>query len=276
MVRLVDRFPLLLQAFGGHVDAMVAPGATPSEPRLGFMLFVASGFMGTASLLALALRSDGAVSLRAGAGDWRRLVVGGPYARLLLVTFLTYTFLQGPLVMFPMFVRSLGGGLDVVSRMWVWMLAFEIPLLAGVAAAPARIGARELIGIGIAADATRWLVCAFATNLSVLSVVQVLHGLAVAGFVVGNALYVESVVPGRLRSTAQGLVYMVGVSLGGIVSSAGSGLLLDAFGPRAPALVGGAGAALLAMALPWLLPKVARHAHDDLVAMEAVDERPAA
>lgn len=109
-----------------------------------------------------------------------------------------------------------------------------------------------------------------------ISVAQVLHGLAVAGFVVGSALYVESVVPGRLRSTAQGVLYMVGVGLGGVLSAAVSGALLDAFGPRAPAFAGACGGALLALALPWILPKVSRHAHDDFVAIDAVDERPGA
>lgn len=272
----VAGFPLLLRAVGDSSPAVASAGRAPSEPHLGLMLFAAAAAMGAGSLVALALPRDGAVSARAVAGDWRRLRGSGPYLRLVVVTLLTYLFLQGPLVMFPMFVRSLGGGLDVVSRMWMWMLAFEIPLLVGVAAAPSWIGARELIGIGIAADATRWLVCALSNDLDLLSVVQVLHGLAVAGFVVGSALYVEAVVPGRLRSTAQGMLYMVGVSLGGILSSAAAGALIDAFGPRAPALVGGLGGAFLALSLPWILPRVSRHAHDDFVAIDAVDERPAA
>jgi PPP family 3-phenylpropionic acid transporter len=270
----VAGFPTLLHALGDFAPVVAVAEGRASQPRLGFMLIVASVWMGTACLFALTLPRGGAVALKAERGDWRRLFASAPFVRLLAVTLLTYVFLQGPLVMFPMFVRSLGGDLDTVSRMWVWMLAFEIPLLAGVAAAPERIGARELIGIGIAADATRWLVCSLSSSLEVIYVVQVFHGLAVAGFVVGSALYVEAVVPGRLRSTAQGLVYMVGVSLGGIVSSMASGALIDAFGPRAPGLVGGAGGALLAVALPWILPAVSRHAHDDLVAIEAVDERP--
>lgn len=270
----VAGFPLLLHAFGEFSPSVEPAARASAEPRLGLMLLVSSAWMATASCIALALPRGGAVALRAAAGDWRLLLASGPYLRLLFVTLVTYVFLQGPLVMFPMFVRSLGGDLETVSRMWVWMLAFEIPLLAGVAAAPAWIGARELIGIGIAADSMRWLVCALSPSLEVIYVVQVLHGLAVAGFVVGSALYVEAVVPERLRSTAQGMVYMVGVSLGGIISSMAAGALLDAFGARAPALVGGAGAALLAMALPWILPAVARHSHDELIAIEAVDERP--
>jgi len=272
----VSGFPFLLRASGDLAPAVQPAGAVAAEPHLGLMLLAAAAAMGAGAVIALALPRGGAVSVRAGAGDWRQLGGSGPYLRLVAVTLLTYLFLQGPLVMFPMFVRSLGGGLDDVSRMWVWMLTFEIPLLAGVAAAPSWIGARELIGIGIAADAVRWLVCAFSPSLWWISVAQVLHGLAVAGFVVGSALYVEAVVPGRLRSTAQGILYMVGVSLGGILSSAAAGMLLDAFGPRAPALAGGCGGACLAIALPWILPKVARHAHDDFAAIHAVDERPQA
>jgi MFS transporter, PPP family, 3-phenylpropionic acid transporter len=272
----VASFPILVHSIGGSAASIQSAEGSATEPRLGFMLVVAACWMGLASLLALTLPRKGAVALRAGAGDWRQLVSSGPYVRLLAVTFFTYVFLQGPLVMFPMFVRSLGGDLETVSRMWVWMLAFEIPLLAGVAAAPERIGARELIGIGIAADAFRWLVCSLVSDLQVIYVVQVFHGLAVAGFVVGSALYVEAVVPGRLRSTAQGLLYMAGVSLGGIVSSITSGALIDAFGPTAPGIVGGAGGALLAIALPWILPAVSRHTHDEMVAIEAVDERPTA
>lgn len=270
----VAGFPFLLGAFGHLVPAVEPAARAATEPRLGLMLLAAGAMMAAGSLLALALPTAGAVSVRADAGDWRLLLASRPYRRLLAVTLLTYVFLQGPLVMFPMFVRSLGGGLDEVSRMWIWMLAFEIPLLAGVAAAPEWVGSRELIGIGIVADATRWLVCAMSTSLAAIYVVQVLHGLAVAGFVVGSALYVEAIVPGRLRSTAQGFLYMVGVSLGGMISSAAAGALIDAFGARAPALVGGCGAALLALALPWILPKVARHSHDDEIAFEAVEERP--
>jgi MFS transporter, PPP family, 3-phenylpropionic acid transporter len=270
----VASFPMVVHALAGFATPVESAARTATEPRLGLMLTVASTWMALASVIAFSLPRKGAVALRSEAGDWRHLLGSGPYLRLLAVTFVTYLFLQGPLVMFPMFVRSLGGDLETVSRMWVWMLAFEIPLLAGVAAAPERIGARELIGIGIAADALRWLVSSLSSSLQVIYVVQVFHGLAVAGFVVGSALYVEAVIPGRLRSTAQGLVYMAGVSLGGIVSSVVSGALIDAFGPRAPGLVGGAGGALLALVLPWILPAVSRHSHDDLVAMEAVDERP--
>lgn len=270
----VAGFPFLLARFGDLVPAVQQSGAASAQPHLGFMLVVAAAAMAVAAAIAMALPTGGAAAVRADAGDWRLLLRNGPYLRLLGVTLAIYMFLQGPLVMFPMFVRSLDGDLATVSRMWIWMLAFEIPLLAGVAAAPSWIGARELIRIGIAADSLRWIVCALSPSLEAIYVVQVLHGLAVAGFVVGSALYVEAVVPGRLRSSAQGFLYMVGVSFGGVVSSAAAGLLLDHFGARAPALVGGFGAALLVLVLPRVLPRVPRHSHDDQIAHDAVEERP--
>jgi MFS family permease len=84
--------------------------------------------------------------------------------------------------------------------------------------------------------------------------VQILHGVVVAGLVIGGPLYVEAVVPERLRSTGQGVYAMAGVSLGGICSSLIAGWLVDHVGEAAPFLAGGIGAALLTLALPLLLP----------------------
>jgi MFS family permease len=87
----------------------------------------------------------------------------------------------------------------------------------------------------------------------------------VAGLVVGGPLYVEAAVPERLRSTGQGVLAMVGVSVGAVASQLGTGVLLELGGPRAPYLAGGLGALALAALLPWLLPPVARPepAHDE-------------
>jgi len=245
-------FPLLLH----WVWPAPTNSSGPAEPGLVLMLWIAAACMAAAALVSLALPRTGAVAIKAEKGDWRSLASNRPYRRLVLVVFLTYLFLQGPLALFPMFVRSLGGGLDVVSRMWTFMLLLEIPLLAIAGGRPLRLGARGLLAVSIAADSLRWLVCALSPSVAPMYFVQVMHGVAVAGFVVGSALYVEAVVPPGLRSTGQSLIHMVGVSLGGIVSTLAAGLLLDHFGPRAPALCGGIGAAVLALLLPRLLPRV--------------------
>jgi len=106
----------------------------------------------------------------------------------------------------------------------------------------------------------RWTACGLISDLSILYPFQILHGVVVAGLVIGGPLYVEAIVPERLRSTGQGVLAMVGVSLGSVVSHLGSGYLLEHVGPRAPYLVGGIGSLVLAALVPWLLPPAVRPA----------------
>jgi MFS family permease len=76
----------------------------------------------------------------------------------------------------------------------------------------------------------------------------------VTGLILGGPLYVEQVVPERLRSTGQGVLAMMGVSIGGIVSNLGAGWLLERVGASAPYVVGGIGGIALGLLLPLLLP----------------------
>ena len=63
------------------------------------------------------------------------------------------------------------------------MLALEIPLVAYSGATLERFGARVLLGVGAFAGGVRWLVCGFATDLTWVWPVQLLHGVVVAGLV---------------------------------------------------------------------------------------------
>jgi MFS family permease len=87
----------------------------------------------------------------------------------------------------------------------------------------------------------------------------VLHGVTVAGLIIGAPLYVDAVVPARLRATGQGLLAMVGISVGGILSSLIVGWLFEVGGGTGTALFAGAGAAVLTLAMPWALPLATAH-----------------
>jgi MFS family permease len=106
----------------------------------------------------------------------------------------------------------------------------------------------------VLAGGLRWAICGFAPDLSWVWPVQLLHGVVVTGLVIGGPLYVEQVVPERLRSTGQGLLAMVGFGIGGMASNAGSGWLVDQVAAWAPYAVGGVGAIALGLAVPLLLP----------------------
>jgi PPP family 3-phenylpropionic acid transporter len=253
----VGCFPWLLHSAESFGIAPTSSGSgIASEPGLGLMFGLAAGALGLAALCSLLLPSKGIVSLRANRGEWRQLLHSGPFVRVLLFTFLAYLSIQGPMVLFPILVRAQGGGLDAISQMWLIMLALEVPLVFYLGAGVRRVGPRGVIAIGIVAAALRWSVSGFADDLRWVYLAQALHGVTVFGVVLGAPVYVDAVVPARLRSTGQGLLAMVGISLGSIVSNLSAGWLTELVGPRAPARVAGVLAALLALALPWLLPAV--------------------
>jgi MFS transporter, PPP family, 3-phenylpropionic acid transporter len=256
---LVVGFPPLLHQLQAARGLVREPGG-PSEPGLGVMFPVTAAVLLVGALIALALPRGGEMALRAPKGDWRRLMLHRPFVRLLAFSLFAYACLQGPMSIFPIYVRSLGGTLDSVSQMWILMLALEIPLVFYSGSSIARFGPRGLLAIGVLAGGVRWTACGLAPDLAFVYPFQLLHGVVVAGLVVGGPLYVEAVVPERLRSTGQGMLAMVGVSVGAVASQLGTGVLLELGGPRAPYLVGGIGALALAGLLPWLLPPVARPA----------------
>jgi PPP family 3-phenylpropionic acid transporter len=256
---LVVGFPHLLDALQSARGLAPVPGG-PSEPGLEVMFPITAGVVALGALCALLLPSGGEMGLRAPKGDWRRLLRHRPFVRLLAFALVAYGCLQGPMSIFPVYVRSLGGTLDSVSEMWILMLALELPLVFWSGSSLARVGPRGLLAIGVVAGGVRWTACALVPDLSYVYPFQILHGVVVAGLVIGGPLYVEAVVPERLRSTGQGVLAMVGVSVGAVASQIGTGFLLEAGGTRAPYLVGGLGALVLAALLPWLLPPVARPA----------------
>lgn len=253
-------FPYLLDALPPALaeGAADTSGGPVSEPGLGAMFPVAAALVLAAAAIALAVPRGGALGVRALRGDWRRLFAHPPYVRLLAVALGGYALLQGPMGIFPIFVRAHGGSLDTVSQLWILMLLLEVPLIAFSGASLERIGARGVLATGLAAGAVRWTVCGFLPESGLVFPIQVLHGVVVAGLVIGAPLYVEAVVPEELRSTGQNVLAMVGMSFGGLLSNLGAGGLLEAYGPDAPYRVGGLGALLLTAALPFILPPPSR------------------
>lgn len=237
-------FPLLLDRAG------------PSDTGgLEIMLPVTAVLYGIVGLLSFALPGEGGVAKRAGRGEWRLLLRHKPFVRFLMFLFGVYLFQQGPMALFPLFIADLGGSTEMVSRMWIVMVLLEIPLIPLAGLGLSRIGARGLLAVGALSGGVRWLATGLADDMQTIYLVQALHGITVTGIIIGAPLYVELVVPERLRSTGQALISTVGISLGGILSNIGTGWLMDAFDARTPAIVGGVAGILLTIALPWLVPK---------------------
>jgi len=251
---LVFGFPYLLDAYQDYFQLEEVVGG-PSEPGLELMFAASALWTAIGGVIALCLPRMGAVSFQAERGDWRQLLRLGPYLRTLLFVFLAYLFLQGPMTHFPNLVRHYGGDLDTISWMWVPMLAVEIPLVALIGTALTRLGPRWLMGIAVFSAGLRWLIYASASSLWMVFAASSLHGVMVAGLMVGAPLYVESTVPEHLRSTAQAWLACVGMGIGSGLSNIAAGWLFEWGGPTTPYLVAGIGAMLLALALPLVISR---------------------
>ena len=255
-------FPRGLTAFQQWRELIPLPGG-PSEPGLGVMFSATALLVLIAAFIAFALPTGGVVAARAPRGDWRRLFQNRPMKRLLLFSFGAYLFIQGPMGLLPVYVRSFGGTLETIQQMWILMLIVEIPLIMSSGMGLKRIGARGLLAAGVLAGGVRWTVCGLTSNLTWIYPVQMLHGVMVTGLMMGGPLYVDAIAPDRLRSTAQALVAVVGLGFGGIASNTIAGWILQHLGPSAPYLIGGAGALAMGLSIQGILPRVKREGESE-------------
>jgi MFS family permease len=215
----------------------------------------AAAVIGLGGLRALRLPRAGAIARRAHRGEWRQLLRSPAYLRLLAFAFLCYLSLQGPLFLFPILIRGQGGGIEAISRMWALMLLVEVPMVALFGAIASRLGVRGVIGMGMAAAALRWSISGWVDDLRWITAAQLLHGVTVCGVMLGLPVYIDSIVPERLRSTAQGLMTMLGLSCASIASNLVGGWLIERLGPAAPARVGGLLAFGVMLTVPLLLQR---------------------
>jgi PPP family 3-phenylpropionic acid transporter len=245
---MVIVFPHFLDAVADIPPPFEAPG------ELVWMFPGTALFLAAAAILALFLPDKEAFRLRSERGDVRRLIAHPPVFRLLVLSFLAHLFFQGPINLFPLFVADRGGDAATLGRMWIFMLLLEIPLVGFSGATLRRLGARGLLRMGLLAEGLRWTVCAFSESLTTITVMQLLHGIGVAGLLMGAPLYLEQAIPERLRSTGQALVATVSFGAGAIVSNVAFGFLMERFGTGVPYAVAGAGAFVLAVVVRRILP----------------------
>lgn len=254
---LVVGFPVLLHRYQSW-RGLAAGAGGPSEPGLEIMFAATALLTLLAGLIALFLPRAGATALRAQRGDWRYLLRHPPVQRLLVFTLLAYLCVQGPMILFPLYVRSFGGSIDTVGNLWILMLLLEVPLVLLTGTGVARLGARGLLGIALFAAGLRWVTCGLTTEPWLVYPVQLLHGIVVAGLMLGAPLYLDAIVPERLRSTGQTLLMTMGAGVGGIASTLAAGWLIDVFNPSAPYLVGGIGGLFLGTFASVILSQAAR------------------
>lgn len=254
---LVITFPWWLHRHQASLSLATVAGG-PSEPGLEIMFAMIAGFVLLAAMIALLLPRDGAAARRAQGSDWRRLLSYRPLLRLTGFTLLGNLFTQGPMVMFPVYIRARGGSIDTVGQMWVFMVALEIPLVLASGQGLVRWGVRTLLAIGALAGGIRWLLCGLVHDTAIIYAAQLLHGAVVAGLMLGSPLYLDAIVPNELRSSGQTIVSTISTGIGTLLSITLSGWLMQRIGTDAPYILAGIGAVGLGLCTGWILPSPRR------------------
>ncbi|MBC8244895.1 MAG: MFS transporter [Verrucomicrobia bacterium] len=243
-------FPLFLDG----VDPRPAAGG------LGLMFPCCAALILLTTGVVFLIPNQTAIREKAKPGAWRLLAADRRFRRFLLYVFLANFMLDGPMFLFPIFVKSVAPDNFLGTLKWLWliMLLPEIVAIALAGHIRRRIGVRALMFYGLAAGGLKWLACGLLGDVPfVLHASMLLHSVYVVGALVAMPLCVNYLVPTELRSTGQGLATMVSSSLGGgICSNFAAGWLIDHVGPAAPQLYGGIGALLLLLVAPLLVPKV--------------------
>src|SRR6185503_772740 len=251
---VVIAFPWMLER-----STDVAPAASGvSQPGLGLMFPITAGLVFVAACIAFFLPKQGAIALRAARGDWRELLHNRAFLGLLFFVLGAQFLMYGPMWLFPLFVRSRGGDLDTIRSMWILMLLFEIHLVLLTGSGLKRLGARGLLAVGVLVGGLRWFLSAVTGDSALLFAVQALHGVTVVGLNLGSPLYLDAVAPERLRSTAQGILSMVGTGVAGVASNLTAGWFIDRAGIDVLYLGCGLGSLVLGASAWLILPGVER------------------
>jgi hypothetical protein len=252
-------FPVFLDWYQTR-EGLVPVIDGPAEPGLGILFPSCAVIILLTTVVVFFISNQKVIREKAQPGAWRILVTDRKFLRFLVYVFLVNFVLDGPMFMFPIFVKSIAPENTLGTLKWLWliMLVPEIIAIAFAGHIRRRIGVRLLMFAGLAAGGLRWLACGFFGDLPfVLHASMLLHSVYVVGALVAMPLCVNYLVPTQLRSTGQGLATMVSSSLGGgICSNFAAGWLIDHVGPAAPQLYGGVGAMLLLLVAPLLVPRV--------------------
>lgn len=122
-----------------------------------------------------------------------------------------------------------GHGKDVIGLLWAVGVVAEVALFAAGGAIIARFEPSGLLALAGVAGILRWTVTALSTDLRVLVLVQLLHGLTFVAAHLAAMYYLMREVPAGLAATAQGVYGAVswGAVLGLTMLAAGA--LYDAY-----------------------------------------------
>lgn len=156
-------------------------------------------------------------------------------------------------VFLGIFLGSLGAPTWTVGAVWALLAIVEGAVLRVSPKMVYRFGLQWLLMSAAAVQALRLLMLGLSKNPVWVLVAQGVGGIAMAAYLSGTVLYVNSVFPPQWRATGQSILAAAGAGLGSLLGSVASGYMMDTFGMRG--MYGTtAGIAVLSLVLLLRLP----------------------
>ena len=238
----------------GFIAAIVVLEALGiADAESGRMILTAMAVAGSVQLLSvLALPGDRSVKRPSPAEhaaarvSWRLLLGQRAFLAFTACAFLGRVAMMSYYGFFTLYLKEVHG-FSQAGYLWLLGPLSEIPVIYFSRRIMARIGVRNLFGLGLLGCTVRLLGFAASNTLSALIPLQLLHSLTFGAFHSASVTYVSRLAPAHMQSTAQTFFAAVTVGAGGIVGGALGGHVAERYGFTVLYLAFGciAGAALL-------------------------------
>lgn len=209
------------------------------------VLLLVIAAIGVTLVCCMALPDPGAPAQRAG-GSWLALLAN---RRFLLFVAASGLIQSSHAVLYgfsTLHWLDAGHDKDTIGLLWAAGVLAEVVLFAVGRGAVIRLGPIRLLMLAGVAGILRWTVAALSTDLAVLALIQLLHGLTFGAAHLAAMYYLMREVPPGLAATAQGLY-------GALAWGALFGLAMLASGALYAAFAGAAFYAMAAMCLAGVL-----------------------
>jgi PPP family 3-phenylpropionic acid transporter len=151
---------------------------------------------------------------------------------------------------FTLFLERHGHARSLAGVLWAIAVVAEIVLFVYMSRVIARVGARRLLLLALAASVVRWLLTVvLVDSIPALAGIQTLHALSFGAYHACAMHYVFRLFPVRLQGRGQALYNAAAYGVGGSIGSLGAGAIWDHLRPEATFLV----AAIIALIGTWIV-----------------------
>jgi PPP family 3-phenylpropionic acid transporter len=221
-----------LRAWGtvGFVLAALAVGRAVELADLKVVFIGYALLMGGCLVLSLrfpARRHEWTGPLRRGLG---LLLADRAFLIFLISAFLLTAAMRPANDFFALYLDAVGARESMVGLTWAVAALVEAPVVFFSGVLLRKLGARRLFLLACGAYAVRWFLYSQVTAPAIILMIQLLHGLSWAPYLVAGVVLTSEHAPEGLGATAQGVYSGTTMGLAGMAGSLAGGWLYDGVG----------------------------------------------